>query len=113
MVIMSAFHTVGRGFASRPGLTKDRHTNDTNYLPARNALGYEFGNAAQLSKKPGRVWNCLWVHALKRSPGINRASRVSYPAPGFLSSATLPSLQKKQYNVLINQSLINIPIRIL
>ena len=34
------------------------------------------------------VWNYLWRHVLKRSPGINRKSRVSYPAPGFLSSAT-------------------------
>ena len=41
-------------------------------------------------KRPGSVWNCLWGHALKRSPGINRESRVglSYPGPRFLSSAT-------------------------
>ena len=51
------------------------------------------------------VWNCLWGNALKRSPGINRKSRVSYPGPGFLSSATWPSLQKKHYNGLINQYL--------
>ena len=44
--------------------------------------------AAQLSKRPGSVWNCLWGNALKRSPGIIRKSRVSYPIPGFLSSAT-------------------------
>ena len=37
-------------------------------------------------------------HALKRSPGINRKSRVSYPGPEFLSSATWPSLPKKHYN---------------
>ena len=49
------------------------------------------------------MWNCLWGHALKRSPGINRKSRVSYPGPGFLSSATWPSLPKKHYNGLINQ----------
>ena len=71
---------------------------------AHNALGMEFGSAAQLSKRPGSVWNCLWVHALKRSPGIIRKSRVSYPGPGFLSSATRPSLPKKHYNGLINQS---------
>ena len=34
----------------------------------------------------------------KRSPGIIRKSRVSYPGPGFLSSATWPSLLKKHYN---------------
>ena len=65
---------------------------------ARNALGLEFGSAARLSKRPGSVWNCLWGHALKRSPGINRKRRVSYPGPGFLSSATWPSLPKKHYN---------------
>ena len=63
-----------------------------------HALGLKFGSAAQLSKRPGSVWNCLWGHALKRSPGINRKSRVSYPGPGFLSSATWPLLPKKHYN---------------
>ena len=63
-----------------------------------HALGLEFGSAAQLSKRPGSVWNCLWGNALKRSPGIIRKSRVSYPGPGFLSSATWPWLPKKHYN---------------
>ena len=63
-----------------------------------HALGLEFGNAAQLYKRLGSVWNCLWGNALKRSPGIIRKSRVSYPGPGFLSSATWPSLPKKHYN---------------
>ena len=63
-----------------------------------HALGLEFGSAAQLSKRPGSVWNCLWGNALKRSPGIIRKSRVSYPGPGFLSSATWPLLPKKHYN---------------
>ena len=44
------------------------------------------------------MWNCLWGNALKRSPGIIRKSRVSYPGPGFLSSASWPSLPKKHYN---------------
>ena len=64
------------------------------------ALGLEFGSAAQLSKRSGSVWNCLWGNALKRSPGIIRESRVSYPGPGFLSSATWPSVPKKHYNEL-------------
>ena len=51
-----------------------------------HALGLDFGSAAQLSKRPGSVWTCLWGNALKRSPGIIRKSRVSYPGPGFLSS---------------------------
>ena len=71
-----------------------------------HALGLEFGSAAQLSKRPGSVWNCLWGNAVKRSPGIIRKSRVSYPGPGFLSSATWPSLPKKHYNRLnqLNQT---------
>ena len=49
---------------------------------------------------------CLWGHALKKSSGINSKSRVLYPDLGFLSSATWPSLPKKHYNGLINQSII-------
>ena len=63
-----------------------------------HALGLECDSAARLSKRPGSVWNCLLENALKRSPGIIRKSRVSYPGPGFLSSATWPSLPKKHYN---------------
>ena len=63
-----------------------------------HALGLGFGSAAQLSKRPGSVWNCLWGNALKRSPGIIGKSRVSYPGPGFLSSATWPMLPKKHFN---------------
>ena len=73
-----------------------------------HALGYKFGSAAQLSKRPGSVWNCLWGNALKRSPGIIRKSRVSYPGPGFLSSVTWPSLTKKHYNGLNQTNLITI-----
>ena len=51
------------------------------------------------------MWNCLRGHALKRSPGIIRKSMVSYPGPGFLSSATWPLLPKKHLNGLINQSI--------
>ena len=73
-------------------------------LHGMHVLGLEFGSAAQLSKRLGSVWNCLWGHALKRSPGINRKTMVSYPGPGFLSSATWPSLPKKHYNGL-NQTI--------
>ena len=68
-----------------------------------HALGLEFDSAARLSKRPGSVWNCLWGHALKKSPGIIRKSRASCPVPGFLSSATWPSLPIKHYNGLTNQ----------
>ena len=74
---------------------------------ACNALGLEFGSAAQLSERPGSMWNCPWGHALKRSPGINRKSMVSYPGPGFLSSAKWSPLPKKHYNGL-NQTKPNI-----
>ena len=67
----------------------------------RNVLGYEFDSAARLSKRPGSMWNCLWWHALKKSPGINRKSRVSYPGTGFLSCAKWPFLTKNHYNGLI------------
>ena len=97
---VSASRTVGREFASRPGHTKDHHKKWYKLPPCigMHALGLEFGSAAQLSKGPGSVWNCLWGNVLKRSPGIIRKSRVSYPVPGFLSSATWPSLPKKHYN---------------
>ena len=37
VVSMSASHTVGCGFTSRPGHTKDHHKNGTNCLPALHA----------------------------------------------------------------------------
>ena len=47
---------------------------------------------------------CRWGHELKRSPGINRKSRVLYAGPSFLSSATC--LFEKHYNgLIINQNL--------
>ena len=61
----------------------------------RNALGLEFDSAVRLSKRPDSVWNCLWGHALKTSPVINRKSRVLFPGTGFLSCATWPSLPQK------------------
>ena len=43
--------------------------NKWNKLPlppclARRQLGKKFDSAANLSKRPGSVWNCLWGHAL-------------------------------------------------
>ena len=78
-----------------------------------HALGLEFGSAARLSKRPGSVWNCLWGNALKRSPGIIRKSRVSYPGPRFLSSATWPSLPKKRYNGLKRLNIYNVAFQFL
>ena len=64
----------------------------------------EFDSTAWLSKRLVSVWNCLWGYALKRSPGINRKSRVLYQGPGFLSSALGPSMLKKSL-LWINQSI--------
>ena len=48
-----------------------------------HALGLEFGSAAQLFKRPGSVWNCLWGNALKHLLGS--FVRVGYriPVPDF------------------------------
>ena len=69
VVSLSACHTVGHGFVSQHGHTKDQ-------------------SAVRQSKRPSSVWNCLWWHALERSLRINRKSRISYPDLGFGSSAT-------------------------
>ena len=69
-----------------------------NILYAPTKYLHKYARVARLSKRPGSVWNCLWGRALKISPGINRKSRVSYLGPGFLSSATWPSLAKMHYN---------------
>ena len=95
---LSPSHVVIRG--NRPGQTKDRQKMvQTASLHYTHALGFD--SAAQRSKRPGSVWNCLW--GLKRSPGINYKSMVLYPGSGFLSSATWHPMPKKHNNGLINQ----------
>ena len=47
VVNVSASHTLGREFASRPGHTKDHHKNGTNCLPAWQAQYVRVG-----------VWQC-------------------------------------------------------
>ena len=106
VVSVSASHTVGRGFADWSGHTKDHHKNGTNCLLAWHTMCKGWSLAVQPDWLKGRV-ECGTVYgdmyALKRSPG----SRVSYPGPEFLSSATWPLLSKKHYNGLINQSIIS------
>ena len=48
-----------------------------------HALGLEFGSAAQLSKRVGSVWNCLWGNTPKDLLGS--FVRVGYriPVPDF------------------------------
>ena len=44
-----------------------------------HALGLEFGSEAQLSKRPGSVWDSLWGNALKDLLGS--FIRVGYRIP--------------------------------
>ena len=76
-------------------------------LHYKQCVRVEFDSAAQLFKRTDTVWNCLWGHVLKKTPGINRKSRVLYPGARFLSSATWHSLPKKHFNGLINRSSIS------
>ena len=48
-----------------------------------HALGLEFGSAAQLSKRPGSVWNCLWGNALKDLLGSFVKVGYHIPVPDF------------------------------
>ena len=47
VVSVSASHTAGRGFASRPDHTKDHHKNGTNCLPAWHAMRLGWSLAVQ------------------------------------------------------------------
>ena len=60
------------GSYQRPSSKKTKWYKLPPPLMTRNALGLEFDSAVRLSKRPDSVWNCLWGHALKTSPGINR-----------------------------------------
>ena len=60
-------------------------------VSASRTVGREFASRPGHTKDHNKNGtNCL--------PRIIRKSRVSYPVPGFLSSATWPSLPKKHYN---------------
>ena len=96
VVSMTSSHAGRRGFASRPGHTKDHHKNGTNCLPAWHACMSVLGGILTKQTdchKGCVVWRTVYedMH-FKRSPGINHKSRVLYPSPGFLSSATWPSM---------------------
>ena len=92
--------------SSRPGHTKDHHKEWYKLPSAWHTVvrGKEFDSAVRLSKRPDSVWNCLWGHALERSPVINRKSRVLYQHLGFLGSATCPLMPKKHFNGIINHN---------
>ena len=96
VVSVSTSHTVGREFASVswPGHTKDHHKNGTNCLPAWHAMRKGWSLAVQPDFLKGRVL-CGTVNGDMHLKDLLVGSRVSYPSPGFLSSATWPSLPKK------------------
>ena len=73
---------VGCWFAPCPGLTKDHHyvINGTNCLPACVMVGVW---QCSLTLKGQVVCGTLLGHVLKRSPGINRKSRILYPWSDF------------------------------
>ena len=85
-------HTVCCGFVPDCAIPKTIIKNFLSFLLDTHALEYQFDSEARRFERLGNVWNCLRGHA-QRS-GINRESRVLYPSPGFLSSATCPSLSK-------------------
>ena len=99
MINMSASHAVGLGFrlswVTPKTIIKMLQTAS---LLGMQVLGSEFGCATHLWERPGSVWNCLWGHALLRSPGINCMSRVLYSGRGFISRATRNSMSKKHSN---------------
>ena len=100
VVRVSASHAVGWWFTPLTGHIKYHHKNGTNYLPAWQAW-------VRVGVQP--VCLKAWVvcgTVLKRYPGINCKSRVWYPGPGFISSATWPLMSKKHYNGLIKQLII-------
>ena len=68
--------SVSTSHCGRSSPTKGHHTKGDDSPLGSHAFGTEFDSADRLSKTPGSVWNCLWGHALKRSHGINRKSRV-------------------------------------
>ena len=105
ILVVSISTTYGRlRVRARLCHTKDHYKEfQTAFLLDTHALEYQFDSAARRFDRLGSVWDCLWGHALKRS-GINRKSMVLYPSPGFLSSATCPSLSKMHYyGLFINQ----------
>ena len=59
----------------------------------------------QCSPTVYKAGECVELSMGKRSRGIILKSRVSFPVPGFLSSATWPSMPQKHYNGL-NQTTI-------
>ena len=54
-VSVSASHTVGRGFVSRRGHTKDIHRNSTNCLPAWHAMRWGRGLTVQPDCRKGQI----------------------------------------------------------
>ena len=85
VVSVSASHTVGRGFASRPDNTKDHHKNGTNCLPAWHALRLGWSLAVQPDCLKSRVV-CGSVYGdIHLKDLLGSIVRVGYciPVPNF------------------------------
>ena len=69
VVSVSTSHTVGCGFAYRPGYTKDHFKNDTNCLPAWHAMcsGY---NTLLLRMIPGDLLSAFPHRQFHTLPGL-------------------------------------------
>ena len=102
MVSVSASHTVDSEFASRPGHTKDHHKNGTDCLTVWHAMRWGRSLTVQPDCLKGRVMYGTVYGDMHLKDLLVSLVRVGY---GFLSSATWPSLPKKHYKGLINQSI--------
>ena len=84
-----------------PGHTNCKdHKNGTNCLPVWHAMRQSRSLAMQPDFLEGQVV-CGTVYGDMHLKVIHKSSLL-YPGPGFLSSATWPSLPKKHYNGLSN-----------
>ena len=105
---MSASHTVGREFASRPGDTKDHHKNGTNCLPAWHAMRLDWSLAVQPNCLKGRVV-CGTVYGdMHLKDHLGSIIRVGCCIPVLDFYLVLHGLccrKLKLYSGLINQSI--------
>ena len=84
VVSVSDSHTVGRGFASRPGHTEDHHKNGTNCLPAWHAMRWGRSLTVQPDCLKGRVV-CGPVYGDMHLKDLGSFVRAGYriPVPDF------------------------------
>ena len=81
VVSVSASHTVGREFASRPGHTKDHYKNGTNCLPAWHAMRKGRSLTVQPDCLKGRVVSETVYGDIKDLLGS--IAKLGYRVPDF------------------------------